>query len=162
MFTFHWQCLHAIAWLTYYCQYLHALLGLHHTTSVCLPLLGLHTTGRVYMPLIGLHSTGRFGMPLPGLHTTASVYILLPGFSLAVIHCLGYQVTSGRSFHLSWNGGHRKIQETFLDLSSQNNPNFRIVFPHNYVTRSGNTMAKHSHHQITIKSCSYSYFYFYF
>ena len=130
MFTFHWQCLHAISWFTYHCQYLHTFLGLHHTTSVCLPLLGLQTTGSAYMPLIGLHSTASFGMPLPGLHTTASVYILLPEFSLAVIHCLGYQVTSGRSFHLSSNGGHRKIQETFLDLSSQNNPNFRIVFPH--------------------------------
>ena len=160
MFTFHWQCLHVISWFTNHCQYLHALLVLHHTTSVCLPLLGLHTTGRVYMPMIGLHSTASFGMPLPGLHTTASVYILLPGFSLSVIHCLGYQVTSGRSFHLSSNGGHRKIQETFLVLSSQNNPNFRIVFPHNYVTRSGNTMAKHSHHQITIKSFIYFYFYF--
>ena len=100
--------------ITYYCQYLHALLGLHHTTSVCLPLLGLHTTGSVDMPLICLHSTGSFGMPLPGLHTTVSACKLLPVFSLAVIHCLGYQITSGRSFHLSWNGGHRQFKKPFL------------------------------------------------
>ena len=90
----------------------------------CLPAIARFTYHwQCYMPLIGLHSTGNFGMPLPGLHTTARIFL----GSDSVFRLSSHIWQIFPSFLKRWT---QENSRNILDLSSVNNPNFRIVFPH--------------------------------